>query len=160
MNFHDLIPEPYRLLSRILVVLLVLLAVYATGRHQGAEHVRGQWSQEKATQLTAQAKAEQAARQREQAMIQQLQKAQYDAAERETVLRAAADAAAASAGQLRSTVADLRSRLSIATVEACRATAESALVVFSECTSEYRAVAAAADQHRSAAQTLSDAWPQ
>lgn len=160
MTLPTLITEPYRLLSRVLAVLLVLLALYATGRHHGAEHVRGQWAQAKAEQLAAQAEAERTARLREQAMIDQLRKAQYEAAERETALRAAAAAAGAAAGSLRNDLAVARSRLSAATAEACRATASTALELLGTCADEYRAVAAAADGHAADVQALTEAWPQ
>lgn len=160
MMLPNPIPEPYRLLARALAMVLVLGWLYAIGRYHGAERVRGLWAVETAALTKARLAAEQAARLREQAFIQQLQKAEYDAAEREKILGAAADAAAATAGQLRGTVADLRNRLSNASVEACRATADAALAVFGECAERYRSVAAAADGHASDVKTLSEAWPQ
>lgn len=159
MNLPSIIPEPYRLVARLALVALVVIAIYATGRHQGAEHVRGQWAEAKVEQLAATAEAERTYRQREQALIQQVQKAQHDAAQRETALRAAADAAAASAGSLRHELTAIRGRLSAATAEACCATASAALELLGTCADEYRSVAAAADGHASDTKTLTDAWP-
>ncbi len=40
MNLPRLIPEPWRLASRVLAVGLLLFAVYLFGRHDGAAHVQ------------------------------------------------------------------------------------------------------------------------
>lgn len=160
MNLPTIIPEPYRLLSRVLVVALVLLALYATGRHHGAEHVRGQWAQERAGQAAAALAAEQAARQRVILMNERIRKAESNAEMRQNEnIRLAGDAAA-TAGRLRNELSAARGRLSAATAAACRETAGAALELLGTCADEYRAVAAAADGHASDVKTLSDAWPE
>lgn len=160
MNLLSLIQEPYRLLARLTLVMLLLITLYATGRHQGAEHVRGQWAQATNQQMQQAAAAQRLVNEREQAMLQQIRKAQYDAEQRETALLAASDAAAATARRLRNDLAAARNRLSAATAEACRATASTALELLGTCADEYRAVAAAADGHASDARTLIESWPQ
>jgi len=160
MTMLSLIPEPYRLLARLAMFALIAIALYATGRHHGAERVRGQWNDAVVKQSLITAETERAYRQREQSMLQQVQKAQYDAAQRETALRAAADAASASAGSLRNDLAAVRGRLSAATAEACRATASASLELLGTCADEYRGVAEAADRHASDTRTLIEAWPQ
>lgn len=159
MNLPSLIPDPWRLAARLALAGFLLLTLYTLGHHDGAARVQQRWDAAKVAATQAQLAAEHTARQREQLILQRLQKADHDAAQREIAHRAAADAAATAAGQLRHTVTDLRRRLSIATVESCRATAETALIVFSECTDQYRALAATADGHASDVQTLTDAWP-
>lgn len=159
MNLLDLVPAKYRFGAQVAAIVLLAISIYATGRHYGAAHVRGQWDAAKVEQLAAAAEAESTYRQREQSLIQQLQKAQYDAAQREAALRAAADAATDAAGSLRHELTTIRGRLSEATAEACRATAGAALELLGTCADEYRSVAAAADGHASDAKTLSDAWP-
>lgn len=157
--FPAILPAPWALVSKLAAVALVALSLYAVGRHDGADHVRGQWAAEVRQQAGQAAELERTYRQREQAMTNQLQKAQYDADQREKSLRAAADAAAASAGGLRHDLAAARGRLSAATADACRATASTALELLGACADDYRAVAASADGHRSDVQTLTEAWP-
>lgn len=154
-----LIPDPWRLASRVLAVGLLLFAVYLFGRHDGAGHVQAQWQADKAAQSGRQAQAEKLMRERENLMNERLRKAESHAEMRQKEnARLAADAAA-TADRLRHDLATARSRLSAATAEACRATASTALELLGTCADEYRAVATAADGHYSDFQALSDAWP-
>lgn len=159
MTLPDILPAPWGFVSKLVAVALIALSLYAVGRHDGADHVRSQWQAATVKQALTVAEAERTYRQREQAIIQQLQKVQYESIQRETALRAAADAAAASAGGLRHELAAIRGRLSAVTAEACRATASTALELFGACADDYRDMAAAADGHAADVQTLSDSWP-
>jgi hypothetical protein len=60
---------------------------------------------------------------------------------------------------LRNTVADLRQRVSTASVEAARVAANAALAVFDECTDQYRELAENADRCAADVNTLIEAWP-
>ena len=159
MTLPDILPAPWGLVSKLAATALIALSIYAVGRHDGADHVRSQWQAATVKQALTVAEAERAYRQREQAMIQQLQKVQYESVQRETALRVAADAAAASAGGLRHELAAVRGRLSAATADACRATADAALELFGKCADEYRGMAAAAQGHADDVKTMSDSWP-
>lgn len=105
------------------------------------------------------AAADLAAMAKERQLRKDKENAEQQAAEREQKLRADYAAAHAASRGLRDTVTDLRRRIAADTVDACRATADAALAVFSECQDRYRTVAEAADGHRSDVETLSDAWP-
>lgn len=159
MMLPSILPAPWGLVSKIVAIALVALSLYAVGHHDGAEAVRGQWNAATGKQALQVAELERTYRQREQAMNQQLQKAQYEADQREIALRTTADAAAASVGSLRNELTAARSRLSAATTEACRATASAALELLGTCADEYRSVAAAADGHASDVEALTEAWP-
>lgn len=142
MNLPSLIPEPWRLASRLLAVGLLLFAVYVLGRHDGAAHIEAKWQADKAAQAGRLAQAERHAETRQ-----------------NETRRLAADAAA-TADRLRNDLAAARGRLSAATAEACRATAGTALELLGTCADAYRDVAAAADGHAADVQTLTEAWPQ
>ena len=155
-----LIPEPWRLASRVLAVGLLLFAIYLFGRHDGAAHVQAQWQADKAAQAGRQAQAEKLMRERENLMNERLRKAESNAETRQKEnARLAADAAA-TADRLRHDLAAARGRLSAATAEACRATASTALELLGTCADDYRDMAAAADGHAADVQTLTEAWPQ
>jgi len=160
MNPLNLIPAPYRIAALAIAVALVFAATFALGWSNGGAHVQAKWDAAIAKQSVIAAQAEQAAREKERSMQQQKDEAINAAAERETKLRDDYDAVRAANLGLRDTVTAVRGQLSVATVEACRGTAEAALAVFSECTDRYREVAEAADRYGSAAETLSEAWPE
>jgi hypothetical protein len=159
MNLPRLIPEPYRLAARLAMIALVVIAIYATGRQHGADHVRGQWDAEKGRTLAAQLVAEQTARAREQSMIQQIRKAENDANDREEKRRAAAAAAADTGTRLQLALNTIRHGLPAASPDACRATADTAIAVFGECAAEAGSLADKAGGHASDVQTLSESWP-
>ena len=160
MNLPSLIPEPWRLASRLLLVACALLAIYVLGRADGASHVYAQWSAEKLALADKRAEAERQMREREILMNERLRKAESNAETRQNEnARLAADAAA-TADRLRHDLAAARGRLSAATAEACRATASTALELLGTCADEYRDMAAAADGHAADVQTLTEAWPQ
>lgn len=160
MNLPSLIPEPWRLASRVLAVALALFAVYLFGRHDGAAHVQARWDADKAMQAGRQAQAERLMRERENLMNERLRKAESNAETRQNENRRLAADAAATADRLRHDLVAARGRLSAATAEACRATASAALELLGACTDAYRDVAAAADGHAADVQTLTEAWPQ
>ena len=160
MNLPSLIPEPWRLASRLMLVGLLLLAIYAFGRHDGAAHVEAQWQADKAAQAGRKAQAEKLMRERENLMNERLRKAESHAEMRQNENRRLAADAAATADRLRHDLATARSRLSAATAEACRATASTALELLGTCADEYRDVAAAADGHAADVKTLTEAWPE
>lgn len=103
--------------------------------------------------------AEQNARIREQQMLNQIRKAEQDAAEREKSLRAEFAAVQRSNLGLRNTVANLRANLPAIAADACRQTADAALAVFGDCAARLGELAQAADGHANDAKTLMDAWP-
>ena len=78
-----LIPDPWRLASRVLAVGLLLFAVYLFGRHDGAAHVQAQWQADKAAQAGRQAQAEKLMRERENLMNERLRKAESNAETRQ-----------------------------------------------------------------------------
>ena len=160
MNLPSLIPEPWRLASRVLAVALALFAVYLFGRHDGAAHVQARWDADKAVQAGRQAQAERLMRERENLMNERLRKAESHAEMRQNENRRLAADAAATADRLRHDLAAARGRLSAATAEACRATASTALELLGACADAYRDVAAAADGHAADVQTMTEAWPQ
>ena len=160
MTLPHLIPDPWRLASRVLAVVLLLFAVYLFGRHDGAAHVQAKWEADKAAQAGRVAQAERLMRDREILMNERLRKAESHAEMRQKDnARLAADAAA-TADRLRHDLAAARGRLSAATAEACRATASTALELLGTCADDYRDMAAAADGHAADVQTLTEAWPQ
>lgn len=154
------IPEAYRVLAGALAVLALVAGLYFLGKHDGAEDVRADWNKERLALAQAAIEADRHARDEKQSMQQKLNEAQNAATEREKALRADYAAAHAAARGLRDTVTALRGQLAAASPEACRATADAALVVFGECAERYRAVAEAADGHASDVETLSEAWPE
>jgi hypothetical protein len=159
MNPLQLIPAQYRIAIEAIAVALIIGAIYATGHSHGSDSVQAKWDAAKTQQLAAQVVADQQARQREQSMIKQLQKAEYDAAQRETALHAAASYATAAAGSLRNDIAAIRGRVSADTAETCHATADTALAVFGECAIAIADLAVKADEHSNDALTCQDAWP-
>ena len=159
MSPLDLIPAPYRLAAKVAVVALVVAALFGTGWSNGAGHVQSQWAAAAAKATAAQLVAEQAARQREHQLIDQLRKAQSDAAQREKTLQLAAASAGDASDKLRIAINTIRNGLPGNTIDTCRSTSDTALAVLSQCADQYRAVAAAADGHASDTQTLIEAWP-
>ena len=147
------------LLIRAAVVIAFIAATVIAGCVTGREQIHDKWDADKAIRMQAALTAERDARSKERSMQQQLNEAINAAAERETKLRADYSAANAAARGLRNDIAAVRSKLSIATVEACRGTAETALVVFGECADQYQSLAQDADRLGSSAKTLNDAWP-
>jgi len=152
-------PAQYKVIGAALAVLALILGGYVAGVKITDNHWQARWNANQAAQMQAALTAEQAARGREQFLQQKIIEAQNAATDRETKLRADANAASAAAHSLRDTIAALRSQLSTATPEASRNTADTALVVFNECADRYRAVAEAADGLGSDRQTLMEAWP-
>lgn len=157
--------KPYALLIKLLAIAaLVGLAWWAWSSHISHQQQIGY---DRATALLqpqlekakGELSAEKEARGREQAWNKQLETANRESEARNERLQAAASAAAATAGRLRNTIADLQQRLAGTTAEACHQTAATLATVFGECTEQYRALAAAADGHASDVRTLSDAWP-
>lgn len=108
-------------------------------------------------------KAQAAARATERALNQKLENARHEAAERETITRRHADAARAADERLRIALDSIRAaqprHLPGDPAAADRELADTLAELFRECTSRYRTVAAAADQHASDAKTLNDGWP-
>jgi hypothetical protein len=111
-------------------------------------------------EYTAQAlKADQAARQREQELQSQVTKAQDDSKLRETKLSADAAAARRAANGLRDDLATIRNSLPSLAHDAIERYADTASIVFQECTDRYSDLAAKTDAIASDRQTLIDAWP-
>jgi hypothetical protein len=132
--------------------------------------VAGMWQLDKSRQsvgydravseYTTQAlKADQAARQREQALQAQVTKAQDEAKKRETKLSADAATARLINDGLRDDVAAIRNSLPGLARDAVNRYADAASVVFAECADRYSELAAKADAIASERQTLIDAWP-
>jgi len=148
------------LLIKALAIIAFIAAAFTAGCVEGRDQVQHKWDDANVAQAKVAFDAAMESRAKEQFMQQQLNEAINAASEREKKIRADYAAANAAAVGLRDSVTTLRSKLSVATVEACRGTAESALAVFSECADQYREVAEAADRYGSSATTLNDAWPE
>ena len=103
--------------------------------------------------------AEVASRLREQQILNQVRKAEYDSAAREKALRAEFAALQRSNLGLRNTVATLRASLPALAADACRQTADAALAVFGDCTARLGEMAQDADGHENDVRTLMEAWP-
>lgn len=104
--------------------------------------------------------ASEAARLREAAWQAQLTKANHDAKTRTIKLAADGTAARAAADGLRSDLAKLRANLPTLTRQAIERYADTASVVFAECSERYSGMAAKADGHASDQQTLEQGWAQ
>ena len=102
---------------------------------------------------------QQAARKQETDWNAKLQGAQNEAAKRETVIRADATRARASADGLRNEISEIRRQLPDLAAEASRVRADTFAGILGECVGEYQALAEKADRHVSDKQTLIDAWP-
>lgn len=159
MMLQSIIPEPWRMASRLLAVLLVLIAIYAIGRSHGSASVQVAWDADKSRALAAQVVAEQAAREREQSMISQIRKAEHDANDREEKRRAAVAAADKSADRLRIALNAIRDSLPGNPADACCSAASASLVVFGECADALGAMAGEAGRLAGDEQKLIDAWP-
>ena len=103
--------------------------------------------------------ASEAARAKEAEWQTQLQKAQNDAAKRQTKLAADATAARAAAGGLRDDLAAVRASLPTLTADASAELATVSTGLLADCADQYRGVAAEADALWGDRQTLIDAWP-
>lgn len=154
-----LLPQPWGAVARLAAVVLVALSLYAVGRYDGAAHVRRAWAEEKAGQARQRGYLEKTYREREQAYVDHLRKAENEANQRETALRAAAAAAERANRGLRDDLARIAAGMPTASADACRQTALAALAVFGHCADEYRSLAEVADRHASDVRTLTEAWP-
>jgi hypothetical protein len=151
--------KPYVWLIELCAALIAIAGIwYGIHVHDQAQQQLG-YDRAVAEYKAAKSIADRAALVKERNMQKQKDEALDAATERETKIRADYAAAHAAALGLQHNVADLRRQLATAPVEACRAISAAALVVFGECEAEYRAMAAAADEHASDVKTLSDAWP-
>lgn len=103
--------------------------------------------------------ASESARAKERALNLSVERAKDDALKREKILLADADRADATAGRLRDDIARIRASLPGLTDAAVRRYADAASVVFGQCVSEYRSLAAQADRLANDRQTMIDAWP-
>ncbi len=149
----------YRYLAYFLAIIATGGAIYlAIENHDTAQQQIG-YDRAAAECRAAKTQADAAALAQERSMQKALQDAQNAATERQNKLRTDYAAAHTAALGLRRTVADLRDQLASAPAAACRATADTALVVFDDCAEKYRAVAEAADGHASDVKTLTDGWP-
>ena len=151
--------KAYALLIKIAAaVLLVIAAVWWWNSHNAAQQQIGydRAANEYDVKL---AEAKDAARTIEQGWFLKYERASNENAERQKKLRIERAAFAATADGLRRTTDDLRQRLSVATVEACRSTADACLTVFGECSAELGRVAEAADGHAADAEQCLSAWP-
>lgn len=101
----------------------------------------------------------QSARTKEQGWQNQLSEANDAANKRETKIRADATAARTAAGRLHNDLADLRRKLPQLTEQAVRQYADTASIVFGECTAKYVELAETADRIDSDRQKLEEAWP-
>ena len=103
--------------------------------------------------------ASEAARAKEAVWQTQLQKANQDAKTRTTKLAADAAHARTAADSLRNDLSTLRAHLPTLTRQAVERYADTASVVFLECSQRYTGVAAKADSHAADQQTLKESWP-
>ena len=147
-------------LYQLAAVAIFIAGAFVTGIFTGRDQVQDKWDAARAVQMQSAFAAEQQARSKELFLMSQLHEAQNAAIVRETKLRADYAAAHAAANGLRDTIAAARNRLPTTAVSACQQTADTALVVFGECTAEIERLASAADGHAADVQTLTDAWPQ
>ena len=107
--------------------------------------------------LAEKAQAENLARERRWAL--EREEAELESIEREKILKAHVAAASAANRSLRDELSASSRRMSVATVETCRAYADAIADVLGACSDEYRSVAAEADQCVSDVEKLSEAWP-
>ena len=152
--------KSYALLIKIAAaVLLVIAVILWWNAHNAAQQQIGydRAANEYAVKL---AEAKDAARTIEQGWFLKYERAANENAERQKKLNIERAAFAATADGLRRTTDDLRQRLSVATIEACRSTADTCIAIFGECSAEVGRLAHAADGHAADAAFCADAWPE
>jgi hypothetical protein len=160
MNPISLIPTPYRLLAGAVAIGFACLAIFALGWSTGAARVQAKWDKAKAVQLEASLAKERAARETERAWQTKYQGAINERTKTEDQLAAARSVAAAADDRLRRAAGDFQRRLSEAPAEAARAAAKTAAGLLGECSSRYRAMAAAAAGHLADLEQCEIAWPE
>lgn len=159
MILTDVIPEPWRLASRVVVVGLLAATFYVLGRSDGAAHVQARWNAEKADQAERVASAERVAHERDILNNERLRKAESDAETRQNHNRQLAADLDAAQQRLRIALNTVRGTIPSQPDSAVDRTAHAALAVFGECADEVGRLAEAADGHASDVRTLTEAWP-
>lgn len=138
---------------------LALVCGIGIGFALTSNYYGGEIASMEAEQAQAIALAQATARAQEQTLNARVQEAQNEASKQEQKLRTDLAAASRATGELRSTVAQLKRKLS---EHPSSPSAEAAIAVselLSECAGEYREVAERADRHAQDAAMMRAAWP-
>lgn len=151
--------KPYALLIKAGLIIAVLIAAVWMWRGYIAHQQQIGYDRAKAEYAAKLTMEKDLARLTEQELYRRMETANHERAETEKRLADARRAAAAADRRLRDTTADFRQRLSDATAETARAAAATAAELLSECSSEYRAMASAADGHAADSQQCRAGWP-
>ena len=142
------------------LLLLGLCLSLTAGYYSWRSHEQGIGYDKAVSEYTVKlAKAEQAARAKEQSLQAQITKAQDDAKTRETKLAADAASSKRTADSLRQQLASNNAKLSSLTRAAVDQYAATAGIVFAECAGTVTDLAAKVDAALSDVQTLLQAWP-
>jgi hypothetical protein len=139
-------------IGAVLALLAGLWKIYHTGYTSGKAEVTAEWQAESA-------KAQEAARKREQELSTKATEALNAARKRETANRTAANAAAAESDRLRDTLAKRERELSESSPAACLEYVTAANSVLRDLEAEGRGLAEKADGHASDALACVQGWP-
>lgn len=154
--------SPGRWLLYGTLVAALLLGVHTLDKSRqaiGYDRAKSKWDADKLSQANATLQASEAARAVEKALKAKVEKAQNDANKRETKLAADAATARLVNDGLRDDLAAVRASLPDLTRDAVNRYAETASLVFEQCSRRYSDMAANADRFASDRQTLIESWP-
>lgn len=146
---------PYKIIAGAL-----LMAALSFGVHHFLEHERDIGRAEVRALWDAQiAKDKEAARIETDRLATQSAEAAKNGANREQTIRTLAAAAGNANIGLRDTLANVRSNVPGATIEALGKSVATLSTVFADCAGKYQEMAVIADRHASDTRTLEEAWP-
>lgn len=160
LNPVSWIPGKYLLLAKIVAIGLLVVAAFAWWHAHNAGQQKIGYDRAVTEYQTKLNEQKDAARLREQGWFLNSERAANERTKLENKLALSRASAAAADDRLRRATDDWRQRLSVASLEACRTAAETAAGLLSECSREYRQVAAAADGHLADLQQCEAAWPE
>lgn len=151
---------PYKSIAEFLA-LLALVAAVCFGAHRFLESEQKIGYDKAVAEYQAKALiAEEEAKQRQQDLETQLEKAQNEAIQRENLLRVSAGLAADASSSLHNALTHYSNgSMSNDTAAALFKSTATLATVLDECQGNYRELAAKADRHASDVKTLTDAWP-
>ena len=151
---------PYKTIAELLA-LLALIAGLCFGAHRFLESEQKIGYDKAVAEYQAKAiVAEEAAKQKQQDLETQLEKAQNEAIQRENLLRVSAGLAADASSSLHVALTHYSAgNLSNDTAASLINSAATLATVLDQCQGKYTELAAKADRHASDVKTLTDAWP-